>query len=402
MGMSWTEVHDEAEHSSTPSPIGLIERIDEMLGTARGRSARRSDSRCRGHGGTADLRDAADLPAQPAGAVSRVSDQDREFLRFIERHDLKPGAIVEVEERDAAADSVRLKGAREFTIGARAASKVLVAGGQRSAAPVALAPRGRSATTPRPPAARAEPFEITDNSFLVEEAFNQEAGIFQNIFNAARSRTRAGRRRSPRNGRSPRRRTSSRTRSPGYGGQARRFGDALINYRYQAMMEGPGRPAFSPRLSLILPTGQRHRRRRDRPGCSSTCRSASRPATSTGTGTPADLAAGGGTSRTAARKPRHRRSSPAARSIACTRCSTLMLENRLLDYEEHRRPWDRPRATVHAVTRCARRMEHRRSPADPRRAVPITWAGGPARDRGLLYVSYELPFKKLVAVPGQA
>jgi hypothetical protein len=33
------------------------------------------------------------------------------------------------------------------------------------------------------------------------------------------------------------------------------FGDTLINYRYQLMEEGPGRPACSPRASLILPTG---------------------------------------------------------------------------------------------------------------------------------------------------
>ena len=59
--------------------------------------------------------------------VRRVSDQDSEFLRFVERHELKPGQSVRVEARDAAADSVRLRGAeREFTIGARAASKVLV------------------------------------------------------------------------------------------------------------------------------------------------------------------------------------------------------------------------------------------------------------------------------------
>ena len=30
------------------------------------------------------------------------------------------------------------------------------------------------------------------------------------------------------------------------------FGDVYLNYRYQALEEGPGRPAFSPRLSLIL------------------------------------------------------------------------------------------------------------------------------------------------------
>ncbi len=59
--------------------------------------------------------------------VRRVSDQDSEFLRFVERHDLKPGQVVRVEDRDPAADSVRLRGQdREFTIGARAASKVLV------------------------------------------------------------------------------------------------------------------------------------------------------------------------------------------------------------------------------------------------------------------------------------
>ncbi len=59
--------------------------------------------------------------------VRRVSDQDSEFLRFAERHDLKPGQVVRVEDRDPAADCVKLRGqGREFTIGARAASKVLV------------------------------------------------------------------------------------------------------------------------------------------------------------------------------------------------------------------------------------------------------------------------------------
>jgi hypothetical protein len=33
------------------------------------------------------------------------------------------------------------------------------------------------------------------------------------------------------------------------------FGDTLLNYRWQAIMEGPRRPAFSPRVSAVLPTG---------------------------------------------------------------------------------------------------------------------------------------------------
>ena len=60
--------------------------------------------------------------------VTRVADQDPAFLRFIESNGLKPGQEIEVEARDAAADSVRLRlasGSR-MTIGARAASKVLV------------------------------------------------------------------------------------------------------------------------------------------------------------------------------------------------------------------------------------------------------------------------------------
>jgi len=35
----------------------------------------------------------------------------------------------------------------------------------------------------------------------------------------------------------------------------RAIGDVMLNYRFQATLEGRGRPAFSPRLSLILPTG---------------------------------------------------------------------------------------------------------------------------------------------------
>jgi len=60
--------------------------------------------------------------------VTRIADQDPAFLRFIEKNDLKPGQAVEVERRDAAADSVLLRGTnrRSITIGARAASKLLV------------------------------------------------------------------------------------------------------------------------------------------------------------------------------------------------------------------------------------------------------------------------------------
>ena len=43
-------------------------------------------------------------------------DQDRDFLRFIESHNLKPGQLIEVEARDTASDSVRLRGRDEQRI----------------------------------------------------------------------------------------------------------------------------------------------------------------------------------------------------------------------------------------------------------------------------------------------
>ena len=33
-------------------------------------------------------------------------------------------------------------------------------------------------------------------------------------------------------------------------------GDTLVNYRYQLLEEGPGRPAMSPRVSLAHPFGR--------------------------------------------------------------------------------------------------------------------------------------------------
>ena len=128
MGMNWTEVHDEAEHLEHAVSDRLIERIDAMLG--RPEVDPHGDP-IPGPEGTLERPSYQTLltcPMQASVKVSRVSDQDTEFLKFVERHDLKPGEIVRVEERDAAADSVRLRGRgdREITIGTRAASKVLV------------------------------------------------------------------------------------------------------------------------------------------------------------------------------------------------------------------------------------------------------------------------------------
>ena len=66
-------------------------------------------------------------PLGTALKVTRITDQDPAFLRFIESNGLKPGEQVEVESRDDAADAVVLRHKdRRITIGARAGSKLLV------------------------------------------------------------------------------------------------------------------------------------------------------------------------------------------------------------------------------------------------------------------------------------
>ena len=257
MGMSWTEVHDEAELLEHAVSDRLIDRIDEMLG--------RPDVDPHGDPipsaeGTVEAPAYETLltcPLHEPMRVSRVSDQDREFLQFIERHELKPGAVIRVEERDAAADSVRLRGAREFTIGARAASKVLVKAAVALLVAWSLAGAAHAQQSGATAAPAVEPFRITDNSFLVEEAFNQEPGIFKNIFNAARSDGSWAATFTQEWPVLSQAHQFSYTLSWAHGRGGNGFGDTLLNYRYQAMVEGPGRPAFSPRLSLILPTASR-------------------------------------------------------------------------------------------------------------------------------------------------
>jgi len=127
MGMKWDEVHEDAEQLEHVVSERLIERIDEMLG--RPTHDPHGDPIPGPDGAVAHrqfenlLTCATSTPLR----VKRIADQDPAFLRFIEGNDLKPGQLVEVESRDTAADSVVLRvGNRSLTVGARAASKLLV------------------------------------------------------------------------------------------------------------------------------------------------------------------------------------------------------------------------------------------------------------------------------------
>ncbi|MBI5387172.1 MAG: transporter [Verrucomicrobia bacterium] len=112
---------------------------------------------------------------------------------------------------------------------------------------------------------------IMDNSFLVEEAFNQEAGVVQHIVNGFYSvdRQRGSDNQSVNFSFTQEWPITSQTHQFSYtvpytternaGSWQNGFGDVLLNYRWQAYFSEVRLQGFSPRASLVLPTGD-HRR----------------------------------------------------------------------------------------------------------------------------------------------
>ncbi len=259
MGMSWAEVHEEAEQLEHAVSDRLIERIDELLGRPAVDPHGDPIPDAQGLLEQPQYHTLLTCPLKTPVVVARVADQDAEFLRFVERHDLKPGERLEVEARDTAADSVELRrpDQQRLTIGMRAASKLLVE--IVGAIVMAVLFAGQTWAQPSPPKTTA-PFGILDNSFLVEEAFNQEPGVFQNIWGFLRVGNEW---------------ELAFTQEWPLGTQAHQFsytvpfvsfdpsragcsgglGDLLVHYRVQALGETSGRPALAPRLSVRLPSG---------------------------------------------------------------------------------------------------------------------------------------------------
>lgn len=102
---------------------------------------------------------------------------------------------------------------------------------------------------------------IQDNSFLIEEAYNQEDGVIQHISTFTRYReskdwiytfTQEWPAPSQRHQLSF---TLPYQRLEASLDGRRAIGDVALNYRYQALGDGEAVVAFSPRVSILLPTG---------------------------------------------------------------------------------------------------------------------------------------------------
>jgi DtxR family Mn-dependent transcriptional regulator len=128
MGFKWDEVHEQAELLEHVVSDRLIDRMDEMLGRPEVDPHGDPIPDSQGMVKPQESQSLLTCPLNTPVVVTRVIDQDKGFLRFIESHSLKPGEAIQVEDRDAASDSVRLRGRNDqrITIGTRAASKLLV------------------------------------------------------------------------------------------------------------------------------------------------------------------------------------------------------------------------------------------------------------------------------------
>jgi hypothetical protein len=132
-------------------------------------------------------------------------------------------------------------------------TKALVAGLLACGA-FSIAPPARAEEKDTRPAAG-----VQDNSFLIEEAYNQEAGVVQHI-NGLRRLNKSWfytfTQEWP---------VGSQLHQVSYtvpytwlrtdAGREQGFGDVQLNYRYQLSMETATRPAIAPRASLITPSG---------------------------------------------------------------------------------------------------------------------------------------------------
>lgn len=128
LNLDWSIVHEEAEMLEHAVSERVLERIDALLGHP---TVDPHGDPIPGIGGHVEgpLRTSlANCPLEEPQRVSRILNQDPEFLRFVEREGLVPGATLVIVGREAVAESVRLRVAeREISsLGLAAANKILV------------------------------------------------------------------------------------------------------------------------------------------------------------------------------------------------------------------------------------------------------------------------------------
>lgn len=128
LGMSWSEVHEDAELLEHAVSDRVLDRMDEMLGRPSVDPHGDPIPTARGVLKEKEYPSLANCPVGVPLKVARVTEQGGEFLRLLERHGVMPGKEIEVASREATADSVVVKpcGGKLLHLGLRPAGTILV------------------------------------------------------------------------------------------------------------------------------------------------------------------------------------------------------------------------------------------------------------------------------------
>lgn len=107
--MDWSAVHAEAEQLEHAISDAVLDRLDALLGhPAADPHGDPIPSRL-GRLSSQVYATLATCAVDGPVRIVRITDQTAEFLQFVEQHDLRPGAVVRVSDRNLAAGLVRLK-----------------------------------------------------------------------------------------------------------------------------------------------------------------------------------------------------------------------------------------------------------------------------------------------------
>ncbi|MFO0919830.1 MAG: metal-dependent transcriptional regulator [Planctomycetaceae bacterium] len=127
--LTWDQVHDESENLEHAVSDELIERIDEFLGRPEtdphGDPIPSADGQMRVE--QSDVEPLSELPAGSGFRIARVTNQSREFLRFLADSGLTPQAEGTIKSRNSEAGLMVVSTAQgDVSLGLPAAEQVLV------------------------------------------------------------------------------------------------------------------------------------------------------------------------------------------------------------------------------------------------------------------------------------
>lgn len=131
LGLDWSVVHEEADLLEHAISDRVLEKIDLLLGHPTVDPHGDPIPNSKGKLFEPASISLADCAIGARQRVTRVLNQNIEFLQFVEQHGLRPGATVVVEQRDAAAETstIQVVGREPKSLSLAVAAQILVAAG---------------------------------------------------------------------------------------------------------------------------------------------------------------------------------------------------------------------------------------------------------------------------------